>query len=149
MRHPVPLTTDRPVLVSSVLAWIPTGFPFPLRSLRDSARTWLCPPSSLAVWRPSLGSPLVPQVLHEMVYTRVGITPVDRAIDSAVPLLPGVLEQPAPVGESIDTMNHRLGAVPRPLVQPTIRPFPALHHRLSSAAHRELTNRFSAALWLS
>ena len=45
---------------------------------------------------------MVPTLLHEMVvYTRVGIIPLDRATDSAVPLLPGVLEQPAPIGEPI------------------------------------------------
>lgn len=84
-----------------------------------------------------------------VVYTRVGIIPLDRATDSAVPLLPGVLEQPAPIGESIDTVNHRLGTVPHTLVQPASRPLPALHHRLGPAAHRELNSRSSAVPWFS
>jgi DNA polymerase V len=52
---------------------------------------------------------LVPKLLHGMPYMRAGILCLDLAPDGAVPLLPGVLEQPAPIGELIDAVNARFG----------------------------------------
>ncbi|MHC5560854.1 Y-family DNA polymerase [Kocuria sp. U4B] len=52
---------------------------------------------------------LVPKLLHGMAYMRAGILCLDLAPDGAVPVLPGVLEQPAPIGELIDAVNARFG----------------------------------------
>jgi DNA polymerase V len=52
---------------------------------------------------------LVPKLLHGMSYMRAGILCLDLAPDGAVPLLPGVLETPAPIGELIDAVNARFG----------------------------------------
>ena len=38
MRHPVPLTIDRPVLVSAVLVRVPAGFPSPAQDSVDDGR---------------------------------------------------------------------------------------------------------------
>ncbi|MCM3689020.1 DUF4113 domain-containing protein [Kocuria rosea] len=51
----------------------------------------------------------MPKLLHGMSYMRAGILCLDLAPDGAVPLLPGVLEQPAPIGELIDAVNARFG----------------------------------------
>jgi DNA polymerase V len=53
---------------------------------------------------------LVAKLLHGMAYMRAGILCLDLAPDGAIPLLPGVLEQPAPIGELIDAVNQRFGA---------------------------------------
>ena len=52
---------------------------------------------------------LVPKLMHGMSYMRAGILCLDLAPDGAVPVLPGVLEQHAPLGELIDAVNHRFG----------------------------------------
>jgi len=52
---------------------------------------------------------LVPKLMHGMSYMRAGILCTDLAPDGAVPVLPGVLEQPAPIGELIDAVNRRFG----------------------------------------
>ncbi len=52
---------------------------------------------------------LVPKLLHGMSYLRAGVLCLDLAPDGAVPVLPGVLEQPAPIGELIDAVNARFG----------------------------------------
>ena len=40
---------------------------------------------------------------------RAGILCTDLAPEGSVPVLPGVLEQPAPIGELIDAVNRRFG----------------------------------------
>jgi DNA polymerase V len=52
---------------------------------------------------------LVPKLLQGMSYMRAGILCLDLAPEGAVPILPGVLEQPAPIGELIDAVNARFG----------------------------------------
>ncbi|WP_144837262.1 Y-family DNA polymerase [Kocuria rosea] len=52
---------------------------------------------------------LAPKLLHGMQYMRAGILCMDLAPEGAVPLLPGVVEQPAPLGELIDAVNRRFG----------------------------------------
>ncbi|WP_336650711.1 Y-family DNA polymerase [Kocuria rosea] len=52
---------------------------------------------------------LVPKLMHGMSYMRAGILCTDLAPEGAVPVLPGVLEQPAPIGELIDAVNRRFG----------------------------------------
>lgn len=52
---------------------------------------------------------LVPKLVHGMQYMRAGILCTDLAPEGAVPVLPGVLEQPAPIGELIDAVNRRFG----------------------------------------
>lgn len=52
---------------------------------------------------------LVPKLLHGIQYMRAGILCLDLAPDCAVPLLPGILETPAPLGELIDAVNRRFG----------------------------------------
>ncbi|GEO92161.1 DUF4113 domain-containing protein [Kocuria flava] len=52
---------------------------------------------------------LVPKLLHWTQYMRAGILCTDLAPEGAVPVLPGVLEQPAPIGELIDAVNRRFG----------------------------------------
>ncbi|PLC10909.1 hypothetical protein AUQ48_16520 [Kocuria flava] len=52
---------------------------------------------------------LVPKLMHGMSYMRAGILCADLAPEGAVPVLPGVLEQPAPIGELIDAVNRRFG----------------------------------------
>ncbi|GGG67206.1 protein UmuC [Kocuria dechangensis] len=52
---------------------------------------------------------LVPKLLPGMPYMRAGILCLDLAPEGAVPILPGVIEQPAPIGELIDAVNARFG----------------------------------------
>ncbi|MEB2528380.1 Y-family DNA polymerase [Kocuria rosea] len=52
---------------------------------------------------------LAPKLVHGMQYMRAGILCMDLAPEGAVPLLPGVIEQPAPLGELIDAVNRRFG----------------------------------------
>ena len=52
---------------------------------------------------------LVPKLLHGMQYMRAGILCTDLAPEGSVPVLPGVLEQHAPIGELIDAVNRRFG----------------------------------------
>ncbi len=52
---------------------------------------------------------LVPKLMDGMSYMRAGILCTDLAPEGAVPVLPGVLEQPAPIGELIDAVNRRFG----------------------------------------
>jgi DNA polymerase V len=52
---------------------------------------------------------LVPKLMHGMSYMRAGILCMDLAPEGAVPLLPGVVEQPALIGELIDAVNRRFG----------------------------------------
>lgn len=52
---------------------------------------------------------LVPKLMHGMQYMCAGILCMDLAPEGAVPVLPGVLEQPAPIGELIDAVNRRFG----------------------------------------
>ena len=52
---------------------------------------------------------LVPKLMHGMSYMRAGILCTDLAPNGAVPVLPGVLEQPVPLGELIDAVNGRFG----------------------------------------
>jgi DNA polymerase V len=52
---------------------------------------------------------LVPKLMHGISYMRAGILCADLAPEGAVPVLPGVLEQPAPIGELVDAVNHRFG----------------------------------------
>jgi DNA polymerase V len=52
---------------------------------------------------------LVPKLLHGMSYMRAGILCLDLAPEGSVPILPGALEQPAPIGELIDAVNARFG----------------------------------------
>lgn len=53
---------------------------------------------------------LAPKLLHGMQYMRAGILCMDLAPEGAIPLLPGVVEQPAPIGELIDAVNRRFGS---------------------------------------
>ena len=52
---------------------------------------------------------LVPKLMHGIQYMRAGILCMDLAPEGAVPLLPGILETPAPLGELIDAVNRRFG----------------------------------------
>ncbi|WP_272027969.1 DUF4113 domain-containing protein [Kocuria rosea] len=52
---------------------------------------------------------LVPKLMHGMSYMRASILCADLAPEGAVSVLPGVLEQPAPIGELIDAVNRRFG----------------------------------------
>ncbi len=52
---------------------------------------------------------LAPKLVHGMQYMRVGILCMDLAPGGSVPVLPGVIEQPAPLGELIDAVNRRFG----------------------------------------
>ena len=52
---------------------------------------------------------LVPNLMHGMQYMRAGILCTDLAPDGAVSVLPGVLEQPTPLGELIEAVNGRFG----------------------------------------
>ena len=52
---------------------------------------------------------LVPKLMHGMSYMRAGILCADLAPEGAVPVLPGMLEQPAQIGELIDAVNRRFG----------------------------------------
>lgn len=51
----------------------------------------------------------MPKLLHGMSSMRAGILCLDLAPEGAVPLLPGLLETPAPLGELIDAVNRRFG----------------------------------------
>lgn len=52
---------------------------------------------------------LAPKLVHGMQYMRAGILCMDLAPEGSVPVLPGVIEQPAPLGELIDAVNRRFG----------------------------------------
>ncbi|MEX5271517.1 Y-family DNA polymerase [Kocuria sabuli] len=52
---------------------------------------------------------LVPKLMHGISYMRAGILCMDLAPEGSVPVLPGVLEQPAEIGELIDAVNRRFG----------------------------------------
>ncbi|WP_158041162.1 hypothetical protein [Kocuria sp. CNJ-770] len=78
---------------------------------------------------------LVPKLVHRMSYMRAGFLCTDLTPEGAVPVLPGVLEQPVPIGELIDAVNRRFGTgtlalgrlgthSPGPLGQPPSRPLP-------------------------
>lgn len=53
---------------------------------------------------------LAPQLVHGMQYMRAGVLCLDLAPEGAVPILPGVLEEPASIGALVDAVNRRFGA---------------------------------------
>lgn len=92
--------------------------------------------------------------MHGIQYMRAGILCLALAPEGTVPLLPGTLETPAPLGELIDAVNRRFGTgtlalggvgvnAPGAVAKPAGGPVTAVHHRVNRAAHRLLIGRRS------
>ncbi|WJZ68326.1 hypothetical protein QR564_17895 (plasmid) [Kocuria rosea] len=67
---------------------------------------------------------LVPKLMHGMSYMRAGILCTDLAPDGAVPVLSGVLEQPAPSGSSSTRSTAASAPAPSPWAAPAPTPPP-------------------------